>query len=196
MTNAYETRPVDTWFKEAQIRCKNFSGRPNPFSGKEERQFCLVLNPMEADELEAAGWPVNTFKSNPDFDPDREPEKFIKVTVRPKNQYDAKGNVTGVTYPEINLVTNYGTPQQESVPLSMDELSMLDRIPIDHVTVLVHPNRWVNKITGKEAYKAIVDTMYVVAGRQYSNRILENREIAEMYKSASPILEEEALPFD
>lgn len=70
--------------RNAQIITKNFTGTAKNIYDTEGKRYILIrLDPDDAENLRADGWPVKVTKPNPEK-PDYEPYPYIKVNLKDK----------------------------------------------------------------------------------------------------------------
>lgn len=103
--------------KNARIIYKNFAGRADKYNEKGKRNFALVLNQAQADDLANKGFNV---KSRPPRDAQDDTLYYIKVNV----QFDTAGRP-----PRVVMVEDVQTK------LSEDMVDLLDDMYIDYVNI-------------------------------------------------------------
>lgn len=131
--------------ENAHIIFKNFSGKAGKFNAEGNRNFCVILEPKQADQLEKDGW--NIRRSAPKEEGDEE-ITYIQASVK-------YGDIS----PNIVLITS-----RSKTSLDESAISMLDWAEIKNVDLILRPYNWImNENTKNEKYgvKAYVKAMYV-----------------------------------
>lgn len=126
--------------ENARIIFRNFAGKESKFNAKGKRNFCLVIDNEEAEQLKEEGWNVKYLKPR---DPDEEPQAYIQVSV----EY---GNFP----PNIWLIAG-----NKKTKLDEDTVASLDYAEIENIDLIIRPYTW--EVNGKGGIKAYVKNMYV-----------------------------------
>lgn len=126
--------------RDARIMFRNFSGKESQFNPAGARNFCLILDPEIAPQLEAEGWNVKQTKPREEGDV---PEFYIQVKVK-----------YGMYPPSIYTVTSRG-----KTLLDEADVAQLDRLRFKKIALTVNPSVW-STPTG-EGISAYVEEMYV-----------------------------------
>lgn len=126
------------------IRFRNFAGKAGKFNTEGERNFCLVLDPKDAEEMTEEGYNVKWLKAKDETDVDI---PYIKVKVPFRNRY---GEPTRRP-PKIVQITKAG-----KTTLNEESVTNLDWAEIEKADISIRPNEYEpGKIT------AYLKTMYV-----------------------------------
>lgn len=126
--------------ENARIIFRNFAGKESKFNAKGKRNFCLVVDNEEAEQLKEEGWNIKYLKPRDDGD---EPQAYLQVSV----EY---GNFP----PNIWLVAG-----NKKTKLDEDTVASLDYAEIENVDLIIRPYTW--EVNGKGGIKAYVKNMYV-----------------------------------
>lgn len=124
------------------VRFRNFSGKPGKYNAEGDRNFCLLLDPESADDLQKEGYNIRYLNPRDDAD-DPVPYLPIKVAF-------GKGRP-----PKIVMVTKKG-----KCDLDEESVSCLDWAEIETVHIAINPYHY--NVSGREGIKAYLKTMYVV----------------------------------
>lgn len=138
--------------ENARIIFRNFAGKESKFNAKGKRNFCLVIDNEEAEQLKEEGWNIKYLKPR---DPDEEPQAYVQVSV----EY---GNFP----PNIWLIAG-----NKKTKLDEETVASLDYAEIENIDLIIRPYTW--EVNGKGGIKAYVKNMYVT--------IVEN-EFEKKYK--------------
>ena len=126
--------------ENARIIFRNFAGKESKFNAKGKRNFCLVIDNEEAEQLKEDGWNIKYLKPR---DPDEEPQAYVQVSV----EY---GNFP----PNIWLIAG-----NKKTKLDEDTVASLDYAEIENIDLIIRPYTW--EVNGKGGIKAYVKNMYV-----------------------------------
>lgn len=119
----------------AKIIFRNFAGKEGMYNREGDRNFCLLLDPELAAQLDKDGWNVKTLKPRDEGD---EEQPYISVSV----------NFKGPRPPLVVMITSRGRNN-----LNEDEVELLDWADIRNIDLMVRPYEWsVNGKTGIKAY--------------------------------------------
>lgn len=133
-------RDEEITIEGAQVVFRNFAGDEKQFNRAGDRNFCIILDPGLAEELERKGWNVKFLRAREEGD---EPRPYIKVKVK-----------FGDYPPRIVFLTLNGRNA-----IDEDLAEEIDRLEIENYDVTIRPYDWdVNGNTGRTAY---LKTMYV-----------------------------------
>lgn len=127
--------------EDAQIRFRNFSGAEGRYNREGDRNFCLLLDPDAAEQMDADGWNVKFLKP---LDEGDTPRPYIEVSV------NFKSNVP----PNVVMITSRGRTR-----LSEDEVMLLDWADIRTVDLTINPYYW--EVNGKTGIKAYLKSIFV-----------------------------------
>ena len=124
------------------IRFRNFAGKEGRYNKAGDRNFCLLLNPEDADEMLKDGWNVRFLDPRDEGD---EPTPYIQIKVG----FGGKGHP-----PKIVLVTKRGKTQVDE-----ETVNTLDWAEIEKADIAINPYHY--EVNGKSGVKAYLKTMYV-----------------------------------
>lgn len=124
----------------ARLIFKNFAGEESKFNRKGDRNFCVVINGNDAEQLARDGWNVRELNKRDD----EEPLFYLPVCVRYNNMP-----------PKITLVSG-----RNKTNITEDTVDGLDYAEIVTVDLILKPYSW--DINGKTGVKAYLKNMYVV----------------------------------
>ena len=123
------------------IRFRNFEGKAGKFNAEGDRNFCLLLNPTDADELQYEGFNIRYLQPRDEHD-DPVPYLPIKVAY-------GKGRP-----PKIVQVTKRGKTE-----LDEESIRNLDWAEIEKADISINPYHY--DVSGRRGIKAYLKTMYV-----------------------------------
>ena len=139
-------REDDLAIENAELRFRNFSGKEGKFNPKGNRNFCVLLNPDDAQALIDEGWRVKTLRPR---DPEDEEVPYIQVKV----------NYDGFSKPAVWLITEVGGKPVKKNKLDENDIDILDWAEIKKVDMVIRPYNYnVNGMTGIKGY---LKSMYV-----------------------------------
>jgi hypothetical protein len=143
------------------IRFRNFAGKAGQYNAEGDRNFCLLLNPDDADEMIKEGWNIRFL--NPK-DPSDEPVPYIQIKVG----FGGKGRP-----PKVVQVTKNG-----KTVLDEDTINNLDWAEIEKADIAINPYHY--NVTGKQGIKAYLKTMYVtIAEDDFEDRYYDIPDSAQ-----------------
>lgn len=126
--------------KNAKIRFRNFSGRPDEFTREGDRSFALVIDDENlANKLKEDGWNVRMRMPKNDGE---DPWYHLKVKVK-----------FGDFPPKIIEVTS-----RNRVPLNEETVGILDSAELKRVDVEISPYHW--EVSGRSGITAYLKIMY------------------------------------
>lgn len=125
-----------------QIIFKNFSGKGSAFNREGDRNFCVVINEVLANDLKFDGWNVKPLKKR---DEDEDQSYILQVKV----------NVDGDYPPKIYMITG-----RKKTVLEGDEVGELDFANVTSCDLIISPFEW--QVNGKTGIKAYLKTLYAV----------------------------------
>lgn len=126
--------------EDAKIVFRNFSGEPDRYNKKGDRNFCLILPTDVADELSAEGWNVRTLPPKDDLPA----TPYLRVNVS-----------FGKYPPKIVMISHRG-----KAILTEESVSTLDVAEIETVDLTISPYTW-SQPDGRTGVSAYLKTMYV-----------------------------------
>ena len=135
--------------ENARIFWKNFSGRGGQYNSEGSRNFCVEINPEDAEAMRADGWNIKYSKPREEGD---EPTPYIQVSV-----------AYGLYPPKIYLVT-----EKNKTLLDEDTVGELDRAEIENVDLIISPYYWT--VNGKSGIKAYCKTLYATIVEDFGGR--------------------------
>lgn len=154
--------------KDARLMFRNFSGRQTQYNPAGQRNFNIVINPEDVEQLKADGWNIRTKAPRPEY-PDEETLYLLPVKVHYSEH---------TRPPRVVMIS--GGKQTE---LDEDSIEMLDRVQIEKVDLRINPSYYHIEATGLTGYKAYLQAIYVTV-------VLD--ELEEMYTNFG----EDATDFD
>ena len=131
---------ANLFIENAELIFRNFSGKETKFNPEGNRNFCILLNPADGDNLADAGWNVKYLKPR---DEDEDPRPYIKASVR----FDKFP-------PKIVLICG-----KTKKTLDEKTINILDWADIENVDVEISPHNY--SVSGRSGIKAYVRNMYV-----------------------------------
>ena len=162
-----ETRIIE----DARLMFKNFSGAESEYNAAGDRNFCVVLEPDDADEMRAAGWNVRELPPRPGYEEDG-PTYYIKVKLSYRFEERA---------PLIVRLDG-----RHRVNLTEKTVSSLDWDEIEHVDLEIRPYNW--EKGSRKGVTAYLKSMYV---RVKEDRLAAKYGYDEPETSNHPADEEE-----
>ena len=126
--------------EDARILFRNFAGKEGMYNREGDRNFCLLLEPDLAAEMQKDGWNIKTLRAREEGD---EPQPYIQVSVSYKNRP-----------PRIMIITSRGR-----TPIAEDMVEMLDWVDIKSVDMIIRPYHW--NVSGKTGIKAYMQSIYI-----------------------------------
>lgn len=130
---------------DATIIWRNFAGNPDNFNPKGgKRQFNLVIDPADVDDLIDEGWNIKH----------REPREGVEGDTL--YYLPVRVNYEGKRPPKIYLITER---KKKKTLLDESTVASLDYAEIINVDLVVSPYPW--SFNGKSGISAYLQTMYV-----------------------------------
>lgn len=124
------------------IRFRNFEGKEGRYNKAGDRNFCLLLNPDDADDMSREGWNVRYLNPR---DEGEEPVPYIQIKVG----FGGKGRPPKVVLVKSGKKTN----------LDEDSVNILDWAEIKKADIAINPYHY--NVNGKSGIKAYLKTLYV-----------------------------------
>ena len=126
--------------EDAHILFRNFAGREEQFNDKGKRNFCVILEPDVAKQMEADDWNVKYLKPQ---DEDDEPTPYIQVSLR----FD-------IMPPRIVMLTSTSRTR-----LDESSVESLDWADFENVDLIARGYNW--EANGKTGVKAYLQSLFV-----------------------------------
>ena len=126
--------------ENAKIIFRNFSGKEGKFNRAGDRNFSVVFDKQQGEELLEEGWNLKILAPRDEYEE-------VKYAMPVKVQY-------GKFPPKIYLIS--GRKRQL---LDEDSISCLDYAEIETVDLIIRPYNW--EVNGKTGVKAYAHIMYV-----------------------------------
>lgn len=126
--------------ENARLIFKNFEGKEGRFNPKGRRNFCVLLDPEQADQLHDDGWNVRWLEPR---DPEDAKQAYMQVTV----SYDH-------VPPKIVALTKSG-----KTVLEEDAIRILDWAEMENADITIRPYEW--EVNGRTGVKAYLKTAYI-----------------------------------
>lgn len=133
-------RDEEIAFEGMRIVFRNFAGAEGKFNKAGDRNFALVLDQEQHDDLKAGGWNV---KSKPPREEGDDWFLFLPVTVSFRGRP-----------PRLVMVSSRGRTN-----LDEETAEMIDFAEIDNVDLIIRPYDW--EVNGNRGRKAYLKTIYV-----------------------------------
>ena len=138
--NTDAREPLTFMIEDADIRFKNFAGRPGKFDNGGNRSFLVALPFDVADKLAADGWRVTMLKSK---DPEVEDTPCIRIAVK-YNKYPTN----------VVMLSSRGR-----VHLDEGTIEVLDYSRFATVDLIARGYEW--DVNGESGVKAYLQSMFV-----------------------------------
>lgn len=161
---------ISLLMEDARVLFLNFAGAEGRYNRPGDRNFCVLLEPELAEELQRDGWNVKRLKPRENSDPDEPPQAYLQVSVEYR-----KG-----PKPKITLVTWNG-----KTPLEEDECEIIDMIDIEKIDLILNGSKW--SVNGETGVKAYLKTLYVVVREDPLDR--KYRELDELPTMSGRVIE-------
>lgn len=137
-----KTRLPNLMYEGRRILFRNFGGVAGRFNAEGERNFCVVIDPSEVEEMRAEGWNVKELAARNE---DEDPLFYMKVKVNLKSHRP----------PTIVMITSRG---RTNVPEEL--LGILDWADIANVDMSINPSRW-EMPSGKTGVTGYLKTIFI-----------------------------------
>lgn len=126
--------------EHARIGFRNFSGKEGKFNAAGKRNFCVFLDPVDAETFKEDGWNIKYLEPR-DENEDRVP--YLKVAVNFDN-----------VPPQVIMITGRGKTR-----LDEETVDILDWAEIENVDIVITPYEW--EVNGRSGIKAYLKAIYV-----------------------------------
>lgn len=132
--------------EDAEIRFRNFAGKEGMYNQEGARNFCVMLDPQLAEDLQRDNWNVKFLKAREEGEV---PQAYLQVSVKYRGR---DGNPTRP--PTIVMITSKGR-----TGLDEEECEILDWVDIAKADLIIRPFEWA--MQGKSGVKAYLQSLYV-----------------------------------
>ena len=138
-------RATRLMLEDVKLDYRNFSGKPSQYNRQGERNFVVLLDEQQAEDLSAEGWNV---KIRPPREEGDAPKIFLPVAV----------NFNGYKPPRIVVMTGRGRTTMDEA-----DVGVLDWAYIEHADLIINPYHWeiMEKDGMKSGIKAYLDSAYI-----------------------------------
>lgn len=126
--------------EDVRLIFRNFEGKEGQYNRAGDRNFGVILDDNQANELERSGWNVKYLKAREEDDV---PQPWIQVSVSYKNRP-----------PLIVMITSRGRSE-----LHEDQIEIMDWVDVAHVDLYLNPYSWA--VSGKTGIKAYLKSAYI-----------------------------------
>ena len=126
--------------ENARVVFRNFEGKETKFNRKGDRNFCVLFDKEQGEELIAQGWNLKILQPRDEED---EPAYCLSVKV-----------MFGKIPPKVYMIAN-----RKKTLLDEETIGLLDHAEIENADLIIRPYNW--NVNGKSGIKAYVQTMYV-----------------------------------
>lgn len=127
--------------ENGRIAFRNFAGEESKYNRKGNRNFCVIFDKEQGEELLAQGWNMKLLQARNE---DEEDSYMLQVTV-------AYGKIS----PKIYLISGH-----KKTLMDEDSVGIIDYAEIETVDMVIRPYNW--EVNGKTGVKAYIKDMYVV----------------------------------
>lgn len=127
--------------ENGRIAFRNFAGEESKYNRKGNRNFCVIFDKEQGEELLAQGWNMKLLQARNE---DEEDSYMLQVTV-------AYGKIS----PKIYLISG-----RKKTLMDEDSVGIIDYAEIETVDMVIRPYNW--EVNGKTGVKAYIKDMYVV----------------------------------
>ena len=141
-----ERRTEDLEIENAELRFRNFSGKGGKFNNEGNRNFCVLINPADAEALKAEGWNIRTLKPK---NPDDEEVPYMQVKV----------NYDGFSKPIVYIITEIDGKPVKKNKLGEDDIDILDYAEIKKVDMVIRPYNY--QTPDRSGIKGYLKSMFV-----------------------------------
>lgn len=124
----------------AQIIFRNFEGKEGPFNSEGDRNFCVILDPVAAEQMAKDGWNVKALASREEGVPDT---PYIQVRVNFKQRP-----------PRVVMITS-----TSRTSLNDETVATLDWAEIQNADLICRGYEW--DVNGKTGIKAYLQSLFV-----------------------------------
>lgn len=124
----------------ARIVFRNFAGKEGMYNKEGDRNFCVLLDPDVAEQMDNDGWNIKTLKSREEGEPGT---PYIQVNVGFKGRP-----------PKVVMITSRGRTD-----LSEDSIELLDWAEIKNVDLIIRPYNW--EVNGNAGVKAYLKSLFM-----------------------------------
>lgn len=128
--------------ENVRIMFRNFAGKGTEYNPEGRRNFCIALNPEDAENLRAIGWNVKTLPPRDEYE---QPQDYIQVMVSYKFEDRA---------PHVVRISG-----RNRTAMTESNISNLDWEEIENVDLEFVPYNWDK--AGRSGTTAYLKSMYV-----------------------------------
>lgn len=171
-----------------EVLFPNFKGIARQFNKEGDRNFCVLLNATQAEDLKNKGWPVKYLKpKDPNDNAPLQPYMQIKVSYK-------------FTEPKVTLVINKDH-KKKLTELHESTIDMLDSVNILFADIEINPYNWTLP-NGTKGVSAYLTKMYVaiklnpLEERYYDDADETGAEPSSAINNLFAQTDEVGLPFD
>ena len=132
--------------ENANIIFRNFSGKEGMYNKAGERDFCVILDPDVAEEMDRDGWNIKTLKEREEGVPG---SPYVNVNVSFKGRP-----------PTIFMITSRGR-----TAVTEDIVDLLDFVEFKTADLILNPYNW--DVNGNKGVKAYLKSLYVTIEEDY-----------------------------
>lgn len=126
--------------EDAQIIFRNFAGKEGPFNAEGDKNFCVILEPDMARQMEKDGWNIKWLEAREEGDVET---PYVQVRVSYKNRP-----------PRVVMMTSTARTN-----LNEDSVETLDWVDIQSVDLICRGFEWT--VNGKSGIKAYLQSLFV-----------------------------------
>lgn len=148
--------------ENATIRFRNFRGLGGTYNEEGNRNFCVDLDPVLADQMIADGWNVKFLKPR---NPGDEPKAYLKVNV----SYN-------YTPPKVVLISSEGRTN-----LDETTIGTLDWADIESIDLVITPSYYDFK--GRKGIKPYLKSMFVTVEEDELEKKYADRDMIDFTPS-------------
>ena len=126
--------------ENARIVFRNFAGKEDMYNRQGDRNFCVLLDPVVAQQMSEDGWNIKTLKSKEEGVDD---QPYIQVSVAFKGKP-----------PRMVMISSQGRTE-----IDESACEMFDWVDIKVADLVIRPYEWV--VNGKSGVKAYLKSLFL-----------------------------------